>query len=148
MSAAGLKEGNEVSHRMSARAAIAVVAACATLFGASYAGAKLTGDDGGGSAQSTTPVQQPTPAPQGRSLKLAGAAGLPGLRKPPKPKPEPATASAPAVVAAPAPAPRYSAPPAPSKSDGNGGTPAPKQNTQPAPENTAKQPTVDFDDSG
>jgi hypothetical protein len=131
---------------MSARAAIAVVAACATLFGASYAGAKLTGDDGGTSAQSTTPAQQPAPAPQGRSLKLAGVAGLPGLRKPPKPEPE--TTAAPAVAAAPAPAPRYTPPSSPTKSDGNGGTPAPKQNQPPAPENTAKQPTVDFDDSG
>jgi hypothetical protein len=131
---------------MSAKAAIAVVAACATLFGASYAGAKLTGDDGGGtSAQSTTPAQQPAPTPQGRSLKLAGAVGLPGLRKPPKPKPEPA--AAPAAVAA-APAPRYSAPSTPTKSDGNGGTPAPKDTQQSPPENTAKQPTVDFDDSG
>jgi hypothetical protein len=146
MSAAGLEEGQQVSHRMSVRAAIAVVAACATLFGASYAGARLTGDDGGKSAQSTTPAQQPAPAPQGRSLKLAGAAGLPGLRKPPKPKAEPETAAAPAVVAAPAP--RYTPPPSPTKSDGNGGTPAPKQNPQPPPENTARQPTVNFDDSG
>jgi hypothetical protein len=134
---------------MSARAAIAVVAACATLFGAFYVGAKLTGDGGRGSSQSTTPAKQPAPAPEGRSLKLAGAAGLPGLRKAHKPKAEAPSLAASAAVSAPAPAPRSPAPaPASPDSDGTGGATAPKQSPQPAPENTAKQPTVDFDDSG
>jgi hypothetical protein len=114
---------------MSIRPVLAVVAACGVLFGASYAGARLTHDDDVKRAQPARPAPAPS-EPAARELALGRSAELPALRKPPKrePRPGPATAgagSAPAPVQA-APAPRP-VPTEPETDDGGAGPESPQE---------------------
>ena len=64
--------------------ALALGGACASLFGASYLAADLTGEEEE-PANRAAPATAPAPAAQGRALALEQAIGLPDLRKPPKP---------------------------------------------------------------
>jgi hypothetical protein len=68
---------------MSVGPALALVGACAALFGASFAAAELTGDDQPERARPTpppAPAEAPPERPAGKTLALSGAASLPGLR--------------------------------------------------------------------
>ena len=90
--------------------ALALLGACAALFGASFAAAELTGDDEperAKPAQPAAPAETPPAPPAGRTLALADAAGLPSLRERPKPQPTPSPAQA---APSPSPAPASPAP--------------------------------------
>jgi hypothetical protein len=148
---------------MTIRPALALVAACAVLFGASYAGAQLTQEGDAREAQPATPAPAPS-APTGRELALSRSAGLPTLRKVPKREPRPAPA---APGAAPAPAPLRPSPAprpvatGPETPEDGGTAPQPTQEgqtfdlkgqeTAPSPPQPAPQQTsapTDFYDEG
>jgi hypothetical protein len=151
---------------MSIRPALALVAACAVLFGASFAGARLTSDGDSGPAE---PAGTPAPtAPAGRELALSRSATLPALRKPPRPAPRPVS-SLPAPGPAPAPlspspspqrvstesqpddgganAPAENPPEGGQTFDSDGSTPTQPSPPQPAPEQTSA-PTDFYDEGG
>lgn len=125
---------------MKAGPGFALLAACGALFGASFAAAELTEDEKPERAQPTAaPLPEPVvpDAPNGRSLALSRAAGLPELRKRPRPKPEPATPSASVVVARPA----APAPPPPPPPDDGGVEAEPAPESDPAPSGPSDGPT-------
>jgi hypothetical protein len=133
-------------------AVITVVGACAFLFGASFAAARLTADDGTPKVE-RPPAAVPVVAPEGRSLALDGTSQLPSLRANPKPKPKApttvASGSAPAgpprlVARAPTPDPQHTnRSSAPSKSS----EPA-QPKPEPSPSATEAAPTHFFDSGG
>jgi hypothetical protein len=136
---------------MTPRPAAALIAACAVLFGASFAAAKATDDDP--KAPERTPAAStPAPAPQPSGHPIAfgsGGASLPGLKKRPKPK-EPA--SPPAVYVAPR-GPARSAPAAPAKPDSSAPEETPRDSApvNPEPQPSPPQnnpPATDFYDEG
>jgi hypothetical protein len=152
---------------MTIRPLLAVVTACAVLFGASYAAARLTNDGDVGRAQPSETAPAPT-APAGRELALSRSATLPALRKPPKPAPRPVS-SVPDQGPAPAPlspspspqrvstesepddgganAPAENPPEGGQTFDSDGSTPTQPSPPQPAPEQTSA-PTDFYDEGG
>ena len=113
---------------MSLNPALALVAACGTIFGAWFAAGKLTEESAAPDRNVREPPARAQPVPAGRVLALRRVAPLPGLAErepPPRPKPAPAepapaappptinTSAAPAAAPAPAPAPAPAQPPPP-----------------------------------
>lgn len=146
---------------MNAGPVLAVVGACAVLFGASYAAAELTSEDDGVRAQ-PRPAVQPSDTSVGRTLALGGVERLPDLGRPPRPKPKPKPEAAPAarIVAAPAapasppptPAPAPSEPPSDSPApdlqpEAPAADPQPQPQAPAAPAPQPAAPSTDFYDS-
>jgi hypothetical protein len=115
---------------MTLRATLPVVAACAALFGASFAaGNAILDDEDSPTARParSSPPAETAPPPDARSrlaLELGRAAGLPGLRTSPRPANRASVEAAP--VSAPA-APSADAPPA----DTTTSAPSPVSETEP-----------------